>query len=437
MMRICKLVNYFFITTVLAVGFTMLYSCNGIGSKSCPRCKTFKTEPIRNASNVQKPIVNVYMENSGSMFGYVNGLTEFEESVYSYLSDICLNCTDSMNLFYINSRIIPLKQDLSQTARIKDFIKKLSPNHFVNAGVSLGTTDISEMMTSILNKTDDKTVSIFISDCIFSPGRGVDASTYLVNQQIGIKVAFADKLKQDNDFCVKAYQLKGKFKGNYFNRLNQATVINDVRPFYMVLMGREKLINNITKKVSEEKIKGRGVEHSFAISNTVHKVGYEITNTYRIGTFKKCMKSPKYHIINAQKADKGKNQGKFMFTIGTDFSGLPIANDYLLDPENYTLSSKDYELSVSTPKEKGKYSHLLSLTLSPKIPKPGKYDLKIALKKQLSSWIIQCNDEEGLNIRQGNAMQQTYGLKFLFEGIYEAFTNDGNSDFAEIKVFIN
>lgn len=295
------------------------------------------------------------------------------------------------------------------------------------------------MMTSILNKTDDKTVSLFISDCIFSPGKGINADEYLVNQQIGIKVAFADKLKSSNDFCVKAYRLNGKFNGKYYNRLDNATIINDVRPFYILLMGREELINNITKKVLEEKIKGRGVEHSFTISNITHGVGYEIVGTPKIGTFRKCMKSPKYHVVKAEKADKGKNKGKFMFTIGVDFSSLPIANDYLLNPENYKLSSKDYELSVSTPKEKGKYTHLLSLTLNSKVPKPGKCNLMIALKKQLPSWIIQCTDEEGLDIQKGNSMTQTYGLKYLFEGIYEAFTNgnDNDDNFSEVKVLIN
>ena len=59
----------------------------------------------------------------------------------------------------------------------------------------------------------------------------VNASEYLVNQQIGIKVAFADKLKDYNDLCVKAYRLNGKFKGRYYNRLNQPTNINEIRPF--------------------------------------------------------------------------------------------------------------------------------------------------------------------------------------------------------------
>ena len=65
-------------------------------------------------------------------------------------------------------------------------------------------------------------------------------------------MAFADKLKDESTFCVKAYRLNGKFNGKYYNRLDQPTNISDIRPFYMILMGREDLINVISKKVPED-----------------------------------------------------------------------------------------------------------------------------------------------------------------------------------------
>lgn len=34
------------------------------------------------------PTIKVYVENSGSMDGYVKGATDFENSVYSFLSDV-------------------------------------------------------------------------------------------------------------------------------------------------------------------------------------------------------------------------------------------------------------------------------------------------------------------------------------------------------------
>ena len=38
--------------------------------------------------NLPAPTIKVFVENSGSMDGYVKGATDFENAVYSYLSDI-------------------------------------------------------------------------------------------------------------------------------------------------------------------------------------------------------------------------------------------------------------------------------------------------------------------------------------------------------------
>ena len=69
-----------------------------------------------------KPIYNVYIENSASMDGYVNGdQTGFKNDVYDLLSTIqspLRNIAGSLNLFYINSRVIPFEED------VENFIQK-------------------------------------------------------------------------------------------------------------------------------------------------------------------------------------------------------------------------------------------------------------------------------------------------------------------------
>ena len=135
-MRVSGLLNQSLYAVALTVCMFMLCGCNDLGTKECPRCQTFKSGMSRNLSG-QKPIVNVYLENSGSMFGYVNGLTEFEESVYSYLSDICLSGIDSLNLYYINNRIIPQQSNpLDIVLASKILLRSCLPNHFVSAGGS-------------------------------------------------------------------------------------------------------------------------------------------------------------------------------------------------------------------------------------------------------------------------------------------------------------
>ena len=67
--------------------------------------------------------LNVYVENSGSMNGYMCNGSNLKDAVYDYVSDLKKN-TASCNLFYINSQIIPSKESLD------NYIKNLTPSVF-------------------------------------------------------------------------------------------------------------------------------------------------------------------------------------------------------------------------------------------------------------------------------------------------------------------
>jgi len=77
------------------------------------------------------------------MDGFVKGVTEFEQAVYNYLTDIKISqFTDSMNLFYVNSDVIPQGSDIS------DFIEKLIDlfkfrDYVYNGEFYIDTTEIS------------------------------------------------------------------------------------------------------------------------------------------------------------------------------------------------------------------------------------------------------------------------------------------------------
>ena len=162
-----------------------------------------------------KCVYNIYVENSGSMDGYVKGVTRFEQSVYSYLSDIKISdiCSE-MNLYYINSEMHKQKPDVA------DFIEKLEPNTFKAKGGNRKTTDLSNIIGDILDTHGKDTVSILVSDFVFSPGSGVNADDYLLNQQIGIKNHFAYKLKSNPNLAMMLYHLSSNFNGRYYDRNN-------------------------------------------------------------------------------------------------------------------------------------------------------------------------------------------------------------------------
>ena len=175
-------------------------SCNSSRRKGASRSSR-DTATAYISSVEYTPIINVYIENSGSMDGYVKGQTEFEQIVYNYLVDLKqIRIAKELNLNYINSEILPQQDD------IRDFIEKLEPTSFKAKGGNRGSSDIALMIKDILSEMNDSIVSIFISDCIFSPGKGKDASSYLVNQQIGIKNYLGNYINEHPHFAAVGYR---------------------------------------------------------------------------------------------------------------------------------------------------------------------------------------------------------------------------------------
>ena len=410
--------------TLLIVGIITFTGCTGCGRKTNVESQQ-ETKPAivhPTAASESKPTVNVYIENSGSMDGYVGiGKTDFKSAVYNYLSDIKISdITDSLNLFYINSNIIPHRPDIS------DFIEKLNPTTFRQRGGNRGTTDISNLIETLLRETQENAVSILISDFIFSPGRNRDAEEYLINQQIGIKTNIAEVLKIRN-LGIIVYQLSSEFNGFYYNREDRPTKIENRRPFYIWIIGNVPYITELHQRIPAAKFKGSGVENAFTIMQGNQIVDYAIRPG--TGKFSLDKKSPKTKIVSVKKD----HNGKLTFAVNVDFSKLLLEDEYLKNKNNYTLNDKDYQLQITnSPASAHNYTQSLNLT-SDKV-KPS--NLSIKLNMFVPEWVELMNDNEGLDINTNEAMSKTYGIKYLINGVYEAFTQKDNF-YTEVKININ
>ena len=139
------------------------------------------------------------------------------------------------------------------------------------------------LIGDILDSHGRDTVSILVSDFVFSPGSGVNADEYLLNQQIGIKNHFAYKLKSNPNLAMMLYQLSSKFEGRYYDRNNTPYNINHQRPFYMMIIGDTNNLIRLSSEISKDKIKGSGVLNSYSLSKAVSNVSYGILPTPKIG----------------------------------------------------------------------------------------------------------------------------------------------------------
>jgi len=411
------------VTGVLTVfiGLSVLTTCNGSGPKGTG-CVPAIAESIIIPPDTRKPVVNVYIENTESMYGYVNGSTDFKDIIHNYLSDIIISdVTEGMNLFYINNIIIPHQGSLF------GFIQGLNPTIFKNKGGDISSTDNSKLLDTISKETSKETISILVSDFIFSPGRGIDAAKYLRAQQIGIRVNFVQYLNNNPNMAVCIYQLSSQFKGRYFNRVDAPTNIDNRRPFYICIIGDRQHLTKLQSSVPLSKFIGNGVENIFTIMQGNQKVDYAIRPG--TGSFNLDKKNPKQKITKAKKDHSGKQT----FSVDANLSGFLLESDYLKNENNYILNDKDYQLQVTdSPSGSKGYTH--SFRLSSDKVKPS--CLSIKLKTNIPEWVEMMNDDEGLDINADGAMKKTYGISFLINGIHGAFTHR-DSCYTEIKISIN
>lgn len=383
--------------------------------------ETTSEEPQSPVVEEIKPFnLKLYIENSGSMDGYVNGSHDFKNAIYSYVSDISQNINiQNISLNFINSKII------NKGSNIDSFFYGLNSSQtFVKAGGVRKASDISQVLKSVIDNSNNEDVCILVSDFIFSPGKGKNAVEYLKDQQIQIKNIFVDFLKNNPNCGLMFFQLSSNFSGTFYDRQDSKfTLKNTDRPFYMLVLGNADYLSQIRKNIPENTIKGSGVKNSFITQNQFLTPEYCIVN--RSGDFERSKNNPKHAIANAKKG----RDGNLTFAVETTFNNAILDENYLLNPENYTLSDKQF--SISTKKFSDKYH----LTFSSPVVKQ-KITLSIKLNKKIPQWIYDFNDDEGLG-QQSSVSGKTYGLKNIIEGITEAFNFKNGSYYTELLIDIN
>ncbi len=359
--------------------------------------------------------VNVYLENSGSMNGFVDaGKTDFQHNVFNYLDDVEQWFGSQLNLFFINSKIIPKGNILD------DFINKLTPRDFRNAGGNTSTTDIADLFKQILEQSNDSTVSILISDFIFSPGTQNNPEAYLGEQQVKIKRAFEQYLNKNSELAVMVYQLYSNFKGTYYDYLNTPHHnYEGLRPYYIWVICHPLKMASMRVSIPESSFLNR-VENYWSITSFSPTIeNYAILPNPKKGSFNRLGKDG----MNRMKKDA---QGEFMFTIGTNLGllDLLLGEKYLLDTDNYARiinkqTTDDWYISVapnSIPTSPA--THNISLSTKGSLPK-GDFELAICRKKP--KWADDFTDMDDRSLNESNQMK-TYGLHYVFDGVVQAYS---------------
>lgn len=371
-----------------------------------------KLNTVQNTFNI-----NVFLENSASMDGYVKGVTDFENSIYNLLGDFKISgICDSLNLNYINSKPIPFPPD------VQDFIQKLEPSTFENRGGDRSVSDLKNIMSTVLKKVNKKNAVVLISDFVFSPGKNENAQDYLNNQEVGIKIDFAEKLRKF-DLSTVIVQMQSNFDGEYYDKTNKIISYKGKRPYYVLIFGSSEQIKSILDKKILDNIKGGYLNRLVLQKNKeIIEPNFKILYSPKIGSFSAKQLQNKI-ISEATPSKDNKNKGVFGFSLAVDFSNSLNDDKYYLDTSNYKINDNKYKLNIETINGMSNsslsgYTHILNLQTNDLIEEA----IKIDVIGKTPNWVKESSSNNDSNILTDiEEQQKTFGLTFLINGLTYAF----------------
>lgn len=342
---------------------------------------------------VCNPKVKVFMENSGSMDGYMTEGSMLKDAVYSYIIDL-MPLSDTIELNYINSRIIPFK------GTTKQYIKALNPGSFKKYGGDRSNSDLSNILDSVLMQTSDSTICIFISDCILDLP-GTDASKFLNNCKISIKESVTNAKNRVHNLGIEILKMESDFNGNYYYQNGCVEKICGLtRPYYIWIIGDSKVLASINKETPILNLKKYGLREM-------------VSFVYGF--------NPSFTVLNNAGASKifTPRNGNYFVTIKANLGESLQPEDVLLKKDNYSFFNPNLSIKSiqRVAKNDPKYTHCITFRVPESIN--NMEDNLVLTVSKLPEWVSATNDSTGRNIRLNHS--KTTGIQYIVEGVNEAF----------------
>ncbi|MDR3140790.1 MAG: hypothetical protein LBU37_03565 [Tannerellaceae bacterium] len=398
------------------------------------------------------PIVNVYIENSGSMDGYVKGKTEFKGAIRDLLVLLKYHYDeDSINLFFINQQINKLRLNPQPELTKKKQQKIKSEN---TAKIDLTafaqnielewrngqekemwqSTNLNQIFKMILDKTGNNSISILFSDCIYSIHGSSDAIGLLLDEKSLTKDAFLSKWKNDKvPLATTIVKMKSKFDGKYypFTGDDKGYYIKGNRPYYICVIANQEILDDFNKNIELKANKVEGFENKYTLLSKKSKDLYYsvLQSTCNKGRFKPDRDKTKLtHIHGIKDVDLMRGVDRIQFAVAVNYSNVQTENDYLTNPANYTVTTNNFIVKEIFPIDSvkinandknrianAKPTHIIVLEAKTKAVS----DVSFVLNKQIPQWIINSSTEDDTS--QEKTEGKTFGLNYWVAGIAEAY----------------
>jgi hypothetical protein len=377
--------------------------------------------------------INFYFENSGSMNGYLDG-KNFKQTMHRIIKDK----NPDFSPYFVNTK----------EYKTSNILSKIDAKNIGTVGTN--SSDHQFIFTNAIKNAEGNNLSIVVTDGIYStPNGDVDIV------EIDIENAFVSALEK-NAIETVVLKLSSHYKGTYYTESDCKNIrIDQERPYYILLFGNKKTIDDALKSVIViEDLPGFKEQARFFLTDNL-KVDYTILTRgeEKKGSFRKVGRGGNgliKEIEDAERFNRG-NKKYLQFAIAIDYSKLSIPDSYLLNIDNYQIDGgtgyeiEDIKTIQSLSKTKNTFmaidkingdedvnlSHLI--IVKAEINATG--ELEIKLENNLPGWIKNTGKENDCDTK--NNTVQTFAFDKLMKGISSAYNKVNNNDeYLELKLKI-
>lgn len=312
---------------------------------------------------------NIIMENSMSMAGYIGkGNPNFAEPIIALFQ--CGNETTVFNPKYASAKGKTDEVQFNETTQ-EAFLTSITSGKFVTGVASPLDRIISSAVDQITENYEDTVEDVFclITDGILSGTNGEIANNRdftknnlpVLENRIRSAVSKAQKLGLD---CL-VYRLETPFCGTYYDYKNGHHAVNDVRPYFLILIGDRVNLEAIEASLSKEsnftsKSPNRFASYEVASLKTIKRatlkrlpgqngvtkgaiVEYTPDNTPVAFEIQLNLNSLPSYFLNDKALRK---ELKLTYTDKTSGTDVTIPNEDWLDDITFDSDTKIYDITV-------------------------------------------------------------------------------------------
>ena len=364
------------------------------------------------------------------MNGFINQESEYQDAIQNMLAWLeYYYGIENIKLHYINKSIIYMqKPDNVSLLNFAQYM--LSPQQFKTHGNG-ASTDLNSIVKMILDQTDNNTISILLSDNIYSISGANTVPVLLANCKNKTLQAFLIKSKELETkhkklLSTTIIQLYSHFKGSYWDYQHPtgqpSQQLDCKRPYYMCVIGGTDLVHSFNDNFSVENMNGYTNKCVLSDIGKINPSCSILSNTYITGRFHKVNDTT----IKDAKIDT--HQQIFTLAIAVDLREIPMSDDEKCDINLYSVSG-DYvvnnvlKISDASIKPVDNAScqnrtHVIIISTNNR----NTPSLTLSMKRLLPNWVNSCSSENDTQIdRDVNEQGKTFGLSYFVNGIKEAY----------------